>query len=140
WAKFRLVVLERRLRYRADEVADRMHILEGRLIVFARIEEVIKLIRKSDEPKADLIARFKLSDRQAEDILEIRLRQLARLEGIRIEQELKDLRVEQGKLEDILGAPASLKRTLVKEIEADAKQHGDDRRTLIRSEKKAVAE
>src|SRR5207302_31424 len=69
WAKFRLVVVERRLKHRANEVADRVHILEGRLMVFARIEEVIKLIRKSDEPKPDLMAKFKLSERQAEDIL-----------------------------------------------------------------------
>jgi len=108
--------------------------------VLLNIDEVIRIIRASDEPKAALIARFKLSDRQAEDILEIRLRQLARLEAIKIEQELKDLRTEQGKLEDILGSPASLKRTLVKEIEADAKAHGDERRTLIQAEKKAVAE
>ena len=81
-----------------------------------------------------------LSDRQAEDILEIRLRQLARLETIKIEQELKTLREEQGKLEEILQSPAALKRLMVKEIEADAKQFGDARRTLIQAEKKAVLE
>jgi topoisomerase-4 subunit A len=101
---------------------------------------VIRIIRHADEPKPALIARFKLSETQADDILDIRLRQLARLEAIKIEQELKDLRIEQGKLEDILNSPATLKRTIVKEIEADAKQHGDDRRTLIQAEKKAVAE
>jgi topoisomerase IV subunit A len=101
---------------------------------------VIAIIRQSDEPKAALIARFKLSDRQAEDILEIRLRQLARLEAIKIEQELSKLREEQGKLEDILGNPGSLKRLMVKEIEADAKTFADERRTLIQAEKKAVAE
>ena len=91
-------------------------------------------------PKAALIARFNLSERQAEDILEIRLRQLARLEAIKIEQELKGLREEQKKLEDILGSPAALRRLLVKEIEADAKSFEDPRRTLIQAEKRAVAE
>jgi topoisomerase-4 subunit A len=108
--------------------------------VLLNIDEVIRIIRHSDEPKPALIERFRLSDRQAEDILEIRLRQLARLEAIKIEQELKTLREEQGKLEDILNSPASLKRTLIKEIESDAKQYGDERRTLIQAEKKAVAE
>nr|HRH89192.1 DNA topoisomerase IV subunit A [Rubrivivax sp.] len=104
------------------------------------IDEVIRIIRNADEPKPALIERFQLSDRQAEDILEIRLRQLARLEAIKIEQELKNLRDEQGRLEEILGSAAALKRTLVKEIEADAKAHGDERRTLVQEEKRAVAE
>jgi topoisomerase-4 subunit A len=101
---------------------------------------VIAIIRQSDEPKAALIARFRLSDRQAEDILEIRLRQLARLEAIKIEQELVELRTEQGKLEEILNSPAALRRLMIKEIEADAKTFADPRRTLIQTEKKAVAE
>ncbi|MBL8305665.1 MAG: DNA topoisomerase IV subunit A, partial [Rubrivivax sp.] len=132
--------VQRRTQHRLQKVLDRIHVLEGRQLVLLNIDEVIRIIRNSDEPKAALIARFKLSDRQAEDILEIRLRQLARLEAIKIEQELKDLREQQGRLEDILGSPASLKRAVVKEIEADAKAHGDDRRTLIQEEKKAVAE
>jgi topoisomerase-4 subunit A len=121
-------------------VLERIHVLEGRQLVLLNIDEVIRIIRAADEPKAALIERFALSDRQADDILEIRLRQLARLEAIKIEQELKDLRVDQGRLEDILNNPASLKRTLIKEIELDAKTHGDERRTLIQAEKKAVAE
>jgi topoisomerase-4 subunit A len=115
-------------------------VLEGRQLVLLNIDEVIRIIRNADEPKPALIERFALSDRQAEDILEIRLRQLARLEAIKIEQELKTLREEQKKLEEILGSPAALKRTVVKEIEADAKVHGDDRRTLIQAEKRATAE
>ena len=87
-----------------------------------------------------LIARFNLSDKQAEDILEIRLRQLARLEAIKIEQELKSLREEKEKLDEILGSPASLRRLMIKEIEQDAKQFADARRTLIQAEKKAVIE
>jgi topoisomerase IV subunit A len=140
WIAFRLQTVQRRTRFRLDKVLDRIHVLEGRQLVLLNIDEVIRIIRASDEPKAALIERFRLSDRQAEDILEIRLRQLARLEAIKIEQELATLRGEQGKLEDILANPATLKRTVVKEIEADARQHGDERRTLIQAEKKAVAE
>jgi topoisomerase-4 subunit A len=140
WIDFRQTTIARRARHRLTKVLDRIHILEGRALVLLNIDEVIAIIRQSDEPKAALIERFKLSDRQAEDILEIRLRQLARLEAIKIEQELKSLREEQGRLEEILGNPAALKRLMVKEIEADAKQFADPRRTLIQAEKKAVLE
>src|SRR5450830_791245 len=140
WLEFRQGTIKRRSQYRLDKVLDRIHILEGRQLVLLNIDEVIAIIRHSDEPKAALIARFNLSDRQAEDILEIRLRQLARLEAIKIEQELAELRGEQQKLEDILANPGSLKRLMIKEIEADAKQFADPRRTLIQAEKRAVAE
>jgi topoisomerase IV subunit A len=140
WIAFRADTVQRRTQFRLQRVLDRVHVLEGRQLVLLNIDEVIRIIRNADEPKPALINRFKLSDRQAEDILDIRLRQLARLEAIKIEQELKELREQQGKLEEILGSPAALKRTLVKEIEADAKTHGDERRTLVQEEKKAVAE
>ena len=140
WIEFRHSTIERRSKHRLGKVLDRIHILEGRQLVLLNIDEVIAIIRQSDEPKAALIERFKLSDRQAEDILEIRLRQLARLEAIKIEQELSTLRDEQKKLEDILGNPGTLRRLMVKEIEADAKLFADARRTLIQAEKKAVAE
>jgi topoisomerase-4 subunit A len=140
WIEFRHATIERRSRHRLAKVLDRIHILEGRQLVLLNIDEVIAIIRQSDEPKAALIERFKLSDRQAEDILEIRLRQLARLEAIKIEQELKELREDQKKLEEILGSPAALRRLMIKEIEQDAKQFADERRTLIQAEKKAVAE
>ena len=140
WIAFRQTTVQRRSQHRLDKVLDRIHILEGRQTVLLNIDEVIAIIRQADEPKAALIARFNLSDRQAEDILEIRLRQLARLEAIKIEQELKTLREEQGRLEEILGSPAALRRLMVKEIEADAKQFADARRTLIQAEKRAVAE
>jgi len=140
WIEFRQATITRRTRHRLGKVLDRIHILEGRQLVLLNIDEVIRIIRHSDEPKPALIEAFKLSPTQAEDILEIRLRQLARLEAIKIEQELSSLREEQGKLEDILGNPASLKRLMVKEIEADAKTFADPRRTLIQAEKKAVAE
>jgi topoisomerase IV subunit A len=140
WIAFRLATVERRTRHRLAQVLDRIHVLEGRQLVLLNIDEVIRIIRNADEPKLALVARFKLSERQAEDILEIRLRQLARLEAIRIEQQLQELRAEQGKLEDILASPASLKRSVVREIEADTKAFGDERRTLVQAEKKAVAE
>ncbi|RDI24975.1 DNA topoisomerase IV subunit A [Pseudacidovorax intermedius] len=140
WIAFRARTVERRSRYRLDKVLDRIHILEGRQLVLLNIDEVIAIIRAAEDPKAALIARFNLSDRQAEDILEIRLRQLARLEAIKIEQELAKLRDEQKKLEEILGSPAALRRLLVKEIEHDAKTFEDPRRTLIQADKRAVAE
>jgi topoisomerase-4 subunit A len=140
WIEFRQTTIERRSQHRLDKVLARIHILEGRQLVLLNIDEVIAIIRQSDDPKAALIARFNLSDRQAEDILEIRLRQLARLEAIKIEQELKELREQQQKLEEILANPASLRRLMVKEIEQDAKTFADPRRTLIQAEKKAVLE
>ncbi len=140
WIDFRQATVQRRTQHRLDKVQDRIHVLEGRQLVLLNIDEVIRIIRNADEPKAALIERFQLSDRQAEDILEIRLRQLARLEAIRIEQELREQREQQGKLEEILGSPAALKRTVVREIEADAKAHGDARRTLVQEEKKVLAE
>jgi len=140
WIEFRSATILRRSQHRLNKVLDRIHILEGRQLVLLNIDEVIAIIRNSDEPKLALIERFKLSSAQAEDILEIRLRQLARLEAIKIEQELKELRDEQAKLEDIVGNPSALRRLMVKEIEADAKTFADPRRTLIQEEKKAVAE
>ena len=140
WIEFRQRTINKRSQYKLDKVLDRIHILEGRALVLLNIDEVIAIIRESDEPKAALIERFNLSERQADDILDIRLRQLARLEAIKIEQELSELRIEQGKLEEILANPNSLRRLMVKEIEQDAKQFADERRTLIQTEKKAVLE
>jgi topoisomerase-4 subunit A len=140
WIAFRFATVTRRTRHRLSKVDDRIHILEGRMIVFLNIDEVIRIIRESDEPKVALMAAFGLSDRQAEDILEIRLRQLARLEKIKIEKELSELRDEKAKLEELLGSESAMKRLLIKEIEADAKQYGDERRTLIQQEKRATFE
>ena len=140
WIEFRQATVLRRSQHRLNKVLDRIHILEGRQLVLLNIDEVIAIIRQSDEPKAALIQRFKLSDRQAEDILEIRLRQLARLEAIKIKQELKELGEEKAKLEEIVGNVTALRRLIVKEIETDAKTFADPRRTLIQEEKKAVAE
>ena len=140
WIDFRFATVTRRTQHRLNKVDERIHILEGRQTVLLNIDEVIAIIRNSDEPKAALIERFKLSDRQAEDILEIRLRQLARLEAIKIEQELSELRKEKESLQDILDNPASLKRLVIKEIDGDTKTYGDARRTLIEEAQKAVVE
>jgi len=140
WIDFRFVTVTRRIKHRLGQVNDRIHILEGRLIVFLNIDEVIRIIRESDEPKAALIARFNLSDRQAEDILEIRLRQLARLEGIKLEQELSELKSEKEELEYLLATPAAMQKLIIKEIEADRKKYADPRRTLIEEAEKAVLE
>ena len=140
WIGFRFDTVTRRTQYRLGKVDYRIHILEGREAVLLNIDKVIKIIRESDEPKPALMKAFKLSDRQAEDILEIRLRQLARLEAIKIQQELAELRKERVVLQDLLDQPASMKKLLVKEIEGDAKQYGDARRTLIEEAERAVAE
>jgi len=140
WIEFRQTTVQRRSNFRLQKVLDRIHILEGRQLVLLNIDEVIAIIRQSDEPKLALIERFKLSERQAEDILEIRLRQLARLEAIKIEQELKALGEEKTKLEEILSSPAAQRRLMIKEIEADAKIFGDERRTLIQADKRSNVE
>ncbi|HEV7617936.1 MAG TPA: DNA topoisomerase IV subunit A [Burkholderiaceae bacterium] len=140
WIGFRFATVTRRSQFRLQKVDDRVHILEGREAVLLNIDKVIKTIRDSDEPKPALIKAFKLSDRQAEDILEIRLRQLARLEAIKIQQELAELRKEKATLQDLLNNPASMKKLVIKEIETDGKQFGDARRTLIEEAERAVAE
>ena len=140
WIDFRLHTVRRRSAHRLGKVEDRIHILEGRQLVLLNIDEVIRIIRESDEPKPALMQAFGLTERQAEDILEIRLRQLARLEAIRIEQELKDLFDERKKLQGLLGSEATLKKAVIKEIETDIKTYGDDRRTLIEAAEKAAVE
>ncbi len=140
WVAFRFVTITRRSRFRLAKMEDRIHILEGRLIVFLNLDEVIRIIREADEPKPALIHAFGLSERQADDILEIRLRQLARLESIKLEKELAELRDARTKLQELLGSEAAMKRLLIREIDADAKQYGDERRTLIQQERRAVIE
>jgi topoisomerase IV subunit A len=137
WIRFRLATVTRRTQHRLSQVLDRMHVLEGRLLVLLNVDKVIKIIRNADEPKADLIKAFKLSERQAEDILEIRLRQLAKLEHIKVEQELKELQKEQKGLDKILKDRKVLEDLVVAEIEADVKTFGDKRRTRIEEAEKA---
>ncbi|TMH29727.1 MAG: DNA topoisomerase IV subunit A [Betaproteobacteria bacterium] len=131
WIGFRFETVTRRTKYRLGEVDHRIHILEGRQQALLSIDKVIRVIRKSDDPKADLIATFGLTAIQADDILEIRLRQLARLEGIKIENELKALKAERKGLKHILSNDQALSELVVSEIEAAAAQFADARRTLI---------
>jgi len=140
WVRFRFTTVTRRTRHRLAQVLDRIHVLEGRMIVLLNVDKVIKIIRNADDPKAELIKVFKLSERQADDILDIRLRQLAKLEHIRIEQELKDLQKEQKGLEKILKDPKALAELVIAEIELDVKTFGDKRRTRIEESEKAVIE
>ncbi len=137
WIEFRVDTVRRRSQHRLNKVQDRIHILEGRQAVLLNIDKVIKLIRNSDEPKADLIKAFNLTERQAEDILELRLRQLARLEGIKIEQELAELRKDEAALQKLLGSDGALRRQVGKEFDEDAKKFGDARRTLLQAAERA---
>ena len=138
WCRFRLSTVERRTRHRLTAAEKRIHILEGRLAVLLDIDKVIKVIRESDDPKVDLMAHFKLSEIQAEDILEIRLRQLARLEGIKIGEELAKLREEAAGLNKLLDSDEAMRTCVAAEIEADAKKYGDDRRTFIEADAKVT--
>ena len=140
WVRFRFTTVTRRTQHRLAQVLDRIHVLEGRMLVLLNVDKVIKIIRKADDPKADLIKAFSLSERQVDDILEIRLRQLAKLEHIKIEQELKDLQKEQKGLEKILKDPKALAELVIAEIEEDVKTFGDKRRTRIEESEKAVIE
>jgi len=140
WVEFRTATVKRRIGFRLGQVERRIHILEGRIIVFLNIDKVIKVIRNSDEPRPELMKQFRLTETQAEDILEIRLRQLARLEGIRIETELKELKDERRKLKGVLGSDEELKQLVTGEIRADAKTYGDARRTQIEASERATFE
>jgi topoisomerase-4 subunit A len=140
WVEFRVDTVRRRSTHRLAKVEARIHILEGRQAVLLNIDRVIALIRTSDEPKPELMRVFDLSERQADDVLEIRLRQLARLEAIRIEQELAQLRKDQAALGKLLGSEAALRRLVGREFDEDAKKFGDARRTLIETAQRAVAE
>jgi len=142
WLQFRTVTVRRRLQYRLDKILDRLHILDGLLVAFLNIDEVIKIIRTADKPKPALIKRFKISERQAEAILELRLRQLAKLEEIKIKAEQKELAAERKTLEQLLKSATRLKTFIKNEIKADAEKFGDDRRSPIvaREEAKAFSE
>lgn len=140
WIAFRRSTIGRRASHRLGKVLERIHVLQGRLLVLLNIDEVIAIIRSADDPKQALMVRFNLSEAQADDILEIRLRQLARLEAIRIEQELDELQKEQTRLEDVLNSASALSKVMLREIEQDAKVFSDERRTLIQAEKRVTTE
>ena len=139
WLSFRTDVTRRRLDYRLQKVENRLHLLDGLLIAFLNIDEVIHIIRTEDEPKAALIERFGLSDTQAEYILDTKLRQLARLEEVKIRAEQEELAQEKAELELLLGSEARLKTLVKKELKATAEEFGDDRRSPLTERGEAQA-
>ena len=140
WIEYRIDTVRRRTRYRFDRVNERIHVLEGRQIVLVNIDKVIKVIRGSDEPKPALMRAFPLTERQTDDILELRLRQLARLEALKIEKELAELRKEAAGLKKLLDSDTALRKQVGKEFEEDARKFGDARRTRIEAAERAVVE
>ena len=140
WLTFRTDVVRRRLGFRLDKVLARLHILAGLLTAFLNLDEVIAIIRNNDQPKPILIKRFSLSEIQAEAILELKLRHLAKLEEMKIKGEEEELESERQALEEILGSNHKLKSLVRKEIKADAKRYGDPRRspTVTRNEAQAL--
>lgn len=139
WLDFRSQTVTRRSEHRLERVQQRIHILQGRQTALAHLDEVIALIRDSDAPREELMQRFGLSAVQADDILDIRLRQLARLEAVRIAKEMADLQNEARQLREVLESPSALGRLMAEEIRADAATYGDARRTLIQSERPVTA-
>ena len=131
WLEFRRGTVRRRLQFRLDKVARRLHILDGMLIAYLNLDEVIRIIRREEEPKPVLIKRFKLSDEQAEAILETKLRHLAKLEEMRIREEQERLAAERQEIEALLASKAKLTKLIRAEIIADAEEYGDARRTRI---------
>ena len=142
WLKFRTETTRRRLQYRLEKVNKRLHLLEGLLVAFLNIDEVIHIIRTEDDPKQVLMARFKLTDVQTDYILDTKLRQLARLEEVKIRAEQEELQAEKEKLELILGSAARLKTLVKKELIAAAEEFGDPRKSplVTREEARAFSE
>lgn len=132
WSTYRLSTVRRRTAHELDVARKRIHILEGRMSVFLNLTAVIQAIRESDEPKADLMAKFALSEIQSEDILEMRLRQLNRLEGFKLEKELSELRKEEARLVKLLASDKDIRALIVTELRVDSGKAADDRRTLIK--------
>ena len=131
WLEFRTGTVTRRLEHRLGKVTKRLHILDGLLIAFLNLDEVIRIIRREDEPKPVLMKRFKLSEEQTEEILNTRLRHLAKLEEMKIREEQKALSAERQEIEALLKSKAKLKKLIAAEIRADAEKYGDERRTKI---------
>ncbi|MDF7795580.1 DNA topoisomerase IV subunit A [Pseudomonas syringae] len=142
WLTFRIGTVRRRLQFRLDKVEHRLHLLDGLLTAYLNLDEVIHIIRTAEHPKAELIARFDLSEIQADYILDTRLRQLARLEEMKLRSEQDALRKEQAKLQALLGSESKLRKLVRAELIADAETYGDDRRSPIvaRAEAKALSE
>ena len=139
WLSVRRDTVIRRLQYRLDKIEQRLHILAGLLIAYLHIDEVIRIIREEEDPKLELMNRYKLSDTQANAILDIRLRQLARLEEIELKQEQSELEAEKAKLEEYLNNPDSLTALMIEELTRDIKEHGDKRQSPIVERTEATA-
>ena len=139
WLQFRTVTVRRRLQFRLDKILDRLHILDGLLIAFLNIDEVIRIIRHEDKPKQALMKAFKISERQSEAILELRLRQLAKLEEIKIKTEQQELSDERKTLEQLLKSATRLKTFIKNEIKTDAEKFGDARRSRLMEREEARA-
>ena len=137
WLEYRAETIRKKLNFQLEKILSRLHLLEGFLIAFLNIDEVIKIIRRSDHPKKDLIKAFSLTELQATAILEIRLRQLARLEEIKIQAEQKELNSQRKNIEKILGKEKIFKEYIKEEIKSDAKKYGDKRRSPIKKRKEA---
>jgi topoisomerase-4 subunit A len=131
WLQFRRETVRRRLQWRLDKVEQRLHLLDGLLIAFLNLDEVIRIIRTEDEPKPVLMKRFKLTELQADYILDTRLRQLARLEEMKLREEQKTLQEEREELQKLLGSDQRLRTLIKKEILADAEAYGDERRSPL---------
>ncbi len=143
WGEFRVGTVRRRTQHRLDKCEDRLHIVEGRILAWAKIEEIIKLIRASEDQadaKRRLSEKWKFSERQAEDIVNLRLGQLTRLDGVKLNDEKKGLEAERKGLKEILGDDKALRKLVVTELADDAKKYGDERRTLIRADERATIE
>ncbi|MGR5177619.1 DNA topoisomerase IV subunit A [Vibrio parahaemolyticus] len=142
WIEYRRETVRKRLQYRLDKILARLHILEGLLVAYLNLDEVIEIIRTEDEPKAVLMERFGITDIQADAILDTKLRHLAKLEEMKIRGEQEELEKEREKLEKLLGSERRMNTLLKKEIQADAEKYGDDRRSPIveRAEAKAMTE
>jgi topoisomerase-4 subunit A len=134
WLTYRIEIVTKRLNFRLDKILSRLHILEGLLVAFLNIDEVIAIIRENDKPKPILMAHFKLGEIQAEAILELKLRHLAKLEEVKIQSEQKELNTEKDKLELLLSSDTRLKTYIKKELKAIIEDFGDERRSLIKSD------
>ena len=143
WAEFRVATVRRRTQFRLDKCEERLHIVEGRLKAYAKIDEIIKLIRSSEDQaqaKQKLREKFRFTERQAEDIVNLRLGQLTRLDGAKLNDERKALEAEKKGLKLLLGDEKELKKLVVSELQEDAKKYGDERRTLIKTAERAQLE
>ncbi len=139
WLSYRLATVKRRLQYRLDAINHRLHLLEGLIIVYLNLDEIIRIIRREDEPKPILIKRFKLSDEQADAILDTKLRHLAKLEEMQIRREQDNLNKEGDTIEKTLGSSARLKKLIREELIADAEKYGDKRKSPLIARKEAQA-